>query len=167
MGFASTLNDKSNTAAWVIAEVIASIGLGTLLTTLLPAVLAPLNEKDKVAATAAFSFLRSLGLVFGVTLPGFVFNNAFAVYEGVISDAYVRLELSGGMAYGSTASPGLKSFSGTLHEQVIEAYTMSIRSVWCVALGFSLLGLVATFAERKIELRTSLERDFGMSRSVE
>ena len=161
MGLASSLDAGSNDAAWVFAQIFLSIGLGTVMTTALPAALAGLREADAATATATFSFLRSYGLVWGITLPSIIFDNQFDAYDSIISKAEVRASLSHGAAYG--VSGDLQGLQGHLRDEVLQTYAVAIKYVWYTGLAFSLLGFLATFAEKRIELRKELHTEFGIS----
>ncbi|KAI3390914.1 hypothetical protein diail_8418, partial [Diaporthe ilicicola] len=76
-GLLSILDSGSSRAAWVCFQIIVAIGLGLILTTILPAICAPLSEEYAATANGTFSFLRSFGFVWGITLPSIIFNNRF------------------------------------------------------------------------------------------
>ena len=63
IGLFSILGPTSNDAEWVFFQIFTAIGLGIVMTTLLPAVMAGLDEADVATATGTFSFLRAFGLV--------------------------------------------------------------------------------------------------------
>lgn len=56
-------------------QSIGALGTGVLVTSILPAVHAPLRESDQAVATATWSFLRGLGGAFGVAISSAVFNS--------------------------------------------------------------------------------------------
>ena len=59
-----TLLDES-TVKWAIFQLILGAGLGLSLSTLLPAIMAGLNEKDVASSTATYSFVRTFGYIWG------------------------------------------------------------------------------------------------------
>lgn len=60
-GLFSILGDHSSKAAWVCFQLVMAVGLGFVMTTILPSIQAALPESDLAAATGAFAFVRSLG----------------------------------------------------------------------------------------------------------
>lgn len=80
-------------------QIVDALGRAMILPTTLPAILASLPEKDVIAATGVYSFLRGFGYVWGITIPGIIFNNRFSQLSYQISDPTVREALGNGRAY--------------------------------------------------------------------
>lgn len=55
--------------------MIDAIGRGLLLPTVLPAIMASLPDSDTASATGLYSFLRSFGFVWGITIPGIILTH--------------------------------------------------------------------------------------------
>ena len=161
-GLFSILDANSHRAAWVCFQIIASVGLGLILTSILPAICAPLSEEDVATANGTFSFLRSFGFIWGITLPSIIFNSQFNHYSQRISDGSLRSELTGGAAYGYASSGLIGSLTGSSHSQVVSVYTDALQSVWRGGIGFALFSFILVFVERHITMRTELETKFGM-----
>ncbi|KAG8160712.1 hypothetical protein KVR01_008976 [Diaporthe batatas] len=161
-GLLSILDAGSSKAAWVCFQIIVAIGLGLILTTILPAICAPLGEEYVATANGTFSFLRSFGFVWGITLPSIIFNDRFDHFAGRISDAGVRSQLTNGAAYSYASSSLIGSLTGSLRNEVISVYTDALRSVWLGAVGFAAFGFFLVFVEKHIALRTDLETNFGL-----
>ena len=68
LGLFALLDENRSIAEWVIFQIIAAGGSGFVLNTLLPACQTPLEEKDQAAATATWSFIRSFGNIWGVSI---------------------------------------------------------------------------------------------------
>ena len=68
LGLFALLDENSSIAEWGIFQIIAAGGSGFVLNTLLPACQTPLEEKDQAAATATWSFIRSFGNIWGVSI---------------------------------------------------------------------------------------------------
>ena len=162
VGLFSILDSTSNPAEWVFFQIFASLGLGPIMTALLPSVLAGLPESDVATATATFSFLRCLGFVWGITIPSIVFNNEFNNHLGLIGSSSLRNTLSNGAAFGYAVSGNVRDLSGTLLRQVTQAYSLSVSQIWHVAIAFPLLGFLLVFVEKHITLRTELETEYGI-----
>ncbi|KAL8896246.1 MAG: hypothetical protein Q9207_007799 [Kuettlingeria erythrocarpa] len=161
-GLFSILDSSSHKAAWVCFQLITAIGLGFVMTTVLPSIQAALPESDAAAATGTFAFLRSFGFVWGVTIPSIIFNRRFANLQFQISDGTVRQRLASGRAYGYASESYAKMLPHDLAEEVVGVYTESLKAVWEAAIAFALLGFMAVFIAKHIKLRTELETDFGL-----
>ncbi|KAH6673324.1 MFS general substrate transporter-like protein [Halenospora varia] len=107
-GVFTLLHQHSSTAAWVCFQGIEAAGAGFVASSLLPAAQAPLNEADTATVTGTFSFIRSFGISFAVTIPGTMFNNRFDHLAGRISDVGVRNLLVGVMPTSTLQSHSLE-----------------------------------------------------------
>lgn len=146
----------------VVFEMIAAGGSGFVLNTLLPACQAPLEEKDQAAITAAWSFMRSFGSIWGVAIPSAIFNNRFSQLLGRIQDPQVAAMFTNGAAYQHATAAFLNSFSEPTKDQLIGVYTDSLKRVWEIAIVFSGVAFLLVFIEKEIKLRTELDTDFGL-----
>ncbi|KAL3469303.1 MFS general substrate transporter, partial [Aspergillus californicus] len=98
-GLFTRLDASSSTATWAIFELIASAGAGIILPVLLPAIMAALPESDVATATATYSFIRTFGYIWGVTIASVVFNAAIEGGLNSVADAGLRGELGDAAAY--------------------------------------------------------------------
>lgn len=162
LGLFTLQNRHTTTAEWVIYQVIPALGSGMVLNTMLPAFQAGLKESDQAAATATWSFIRSLGFIWGVAIPAAVFNNRFENLSYRISDAATRELLSHGHAYQYGSRDFVNSFAEPLKGQIIGVYSDSLRVVWLVALGVSAIPFVLSFGEEQIKLRKDLDTEYGL-----
>ncbi|KAJ5823819.1 Major facilitator superfamily domain general substrate transporter [Penicillium robsamsonii] len=163
MGLFAHLDRYSSDAEWIVFQVIAALGSGMILNTLLPAFQAPLAELDQAAATATWSFMRSFGNVWGVAIPASIFNNQFNRYAYRISDANVREILSNGHAYQHASNTFINSLSDPVKNEVIEVFSDSLKLVWEVSVVFCGLACILVFFEKDVPLRKELETDYGMT----
>jgi MFS family permease len=137
------LSQSTPKSVWVVFQCVDAIGRGMLLPTVLPAVMASLPDSDAAAATGMYSFLRSFGFVWGVTIPGAIFNTQFERQASRISDIRVRHELGSGRAYQAVSGAYIKALSPDVHAEVLSVYHDALRVVWITAVGFGATGLVA------------------------
>jgi hypothetical protein len=142
--------------------MVDAIGRGLLLPTVLPAIMASLPDSDTATATGMYSFLRSFGFVWGVTIPGTIFNTQFDRHASRISDVKVRQELGNGRAYQSVSGSYLKTLSPTSHQEVLSVYEDALKAVWIASLAFGATGFVAVAIEKHIPLRTELDTKYGL-----
>ncbi|PKX99683.1 MDR family MFS transporter [Aspergillus novofumigatus IBT 16806] len=110
VGLLTLLTDKSSTATWVIFQIITGIGGGLSLTSTLPAVQAPLPEKDVAIATTSWAFVRSFGAIWGAAIPAAVFNSKFDRQLSHISDQATRALLARGGAYEHATKVFIETF---------------------------------------------------------
>ena len=161
-GLISRLDANSSKAEWICFQIIIAGGGGIIAAATLPAILAALPESDVAAASGAFSFIRSFGYVWGVTLPSIIFNNQFDKHIGQISDSVVQSQLSNGAAYGQVSGDFVNSLPMDIKPEVIGVYVDALRVVWEVILAFACFGFFVVFAEKHIELRKNLDTEFGL-----
>ncbi|RYP35231.1 hypothetical protein DL767_003897 [Monosporascus sp. MG133] len=163
-GTFTLLNRNSTTGEWVGFQILASAGCGLLLTCTLPAVQAPLDEKDVATATGTWAFLRSYGSIWGVSIPSAVFNSRIDSMLYTVPDEAVRATLANGAAYEHGTAAFIDSLSGTpgLQSTVIEVYTSGLKLVWQVGIGFAGLGFLIALLIREVPMLQQLEsNEFG------
>ena len=161
-GLFSILDSDSNKAAWVCFQLITAIGLGFVMTTILPSIQASLPESDVATATGTFAFVRSFGFIWGITVPSIIFNARFNALQGQINDGAVRSLLVNGGAYGYASGAFIKALPHDTRAQVLSVYTAALKAVWEAAIAFALLGFLAVFVAKDVTLRTELETEFGL-----
>ncbi|KAH5740175.1 hypothetical protein HBI18_048600 [Parastagonospora nodorum] len=163
-GLFATLDENSSRAAYIGFQIIPSAGIAMIYTATLPSTLAPLDEKDVATATATYSFVRSFGFVWGVTMGGIVFNGQVNARSHLVQDASLRDSLRDGAAYAFAA--GRSSLSSMIDPssqlQVTHVYAKALRVVWLVVMAVGLLSFVLVPAERSIELKKENNTEFGM-----
>ncbi|MCJ1352519.1 MAG: hypothetical protein MMC33_002503 [Icmadophila ericetorum] len=162
VGLLSILNENSSKAAWACFQIIAAAGIGILLSSILPAILAALPESDVATAAGTYSFVRSFGYVWGVTIPSIVFNGQFDKYSYRIGDATVRAALANGAAYGFASGGFIPELALETRIEVVGVYVTALQTVWQVAVAFSCLGFFCVFVEKHVELRRELHTEYGL-----
>ena len=158
----SMLAAGSSAGAWIGFQVIVAGGGGIVAATTLPAILAALPESHVATASGAYSFMRSFGYVWGVTLASIVFNGRFDGLAERITDAAVRLRLVDGAAYGFASRGFVQALPPDTQTQVVGVYVAALQTVWWVMAGVACAGFVCVLAERHIELRKELDTEFGL-----
>ncbi|KAI0535048.1 major facilitator superfamily domain-containing protein [Xylaria digitata] len=162
VGLFSMLDENTSAATWSGIQIIAAGGSGFIFTVTLPSTLAPLSDLDVAVATGTYSFVRSLGLVWGVTMSSIVFNNQVDAHLGTITNPSVRDLLADGAAYTFASGQGIEALPKTSRSEVIYVYVQAMRVVWFVCVGVSSLGFLITFIEKHVELRRDNKTDFGL-----
>ncbi|KAF3003881.1 hypothetical protein E8E14_007868 [Neopestalotiopsis sp. 37M] len=159
--------DKDTPLAEVVVfEMIAAGGSGFVLNTLLPAVQGTLEEKDQAATTAAWSFVRSFGAIWGVAIPAAIFNNRFGQLSHRILDPQARSLFDHGDAYQLANANYIGTFPPTTQDQIISVYTDALKQVWEIGIVFSGVSFLLVFLEKEIKLRTELDTQYGMEKET-
>jgi hypothetical protein len=148
-------------------QILAAGGTGFVMTAVLPSTLAALPEKDVATATGTYSFLRSLGFIWGITLPSITFNDQFTKTSYRISDPSVRAQLANGAAYGYASGGFIQDLPPNVREEVISVYVAALQTVWQVAVAFAGLGFLLVFGEKQVELRKELQTEFGLDEGAD
>ncbi|CAG8948730.1 hypothetical protein HYFRA_00001851 [Hymenoscyphus fraxineus] len=164
MGFFTTLDANSSLAVYIILQIIVGGGSGLILTTLLPAVQAPLAESDTALATSTWAFVRSFGSIWGVSIPAAIFNTYASKYSVRIGDPVSRAQMAGGNAYSHASREYLNSFQGILREEVRGVFSDSLKVVWLVAIGIVGLAFLLSFLEKEVKLREELDTEYGLEK---
>ena len=167
-GLFSILNQDSSVGAWIGFQIIESAGAGLAIPVLLPALLAPLTDKDTALATGTWAFMRSFGVTWGVAIAATVFSNRAEglAGSGTITDAKVAAEFMNGEAYQDATASFLKSLSAETRAQVIAVQNTSLQRSWQVAIAFAGLGFLVTAILKEVPLRKELDSSFGMAEKI-
>lgn len=163
-GLFTLLDENSSTGAWVGFQVLESFGAGFGMAAMLPALLAPLTDKDTALATATWGFMRSFGVMWGVAIAGTIYTNRAAQLagSGAISDAAVTAEFTAGGAYGAAEAHFLDSLSAQTRAQVISVQSTALQRSWQVAIAFGGVGFIAAAIMKQVPLRKQNDTEFGM-----
>lgn len=161
LGLFTRLNRHSSPAEWIIFQILAGLGAGMVLNTLLPAFQAALPESDQASATASWAFIRSFGNNWGVAIPAAIFNARTGRLSSRLRDSHLRDLLSGGHAYEYTTAAFINSYPQNVQAEIISVYSDALKLVWQIAIVFSGLASCFVFLEREIKLRTELDTEFG------
>ncbi|PLB46217.1 MFS general substrate transporter [Aspergillus steynii IBT 23096] len=170
-GLFTLLNETTSTVAWVFYQLIGSAGAGMVLSTLLPAIMAALSESDVAAASATYSFIRTFGYIWGVTVPSIVFNGVWKgeLAGGKVQETSLREELweGGAYAFASQAHSLRDEVEKGVWGEVVSIYSRSLRTIWWVGLGISVVGFGLVWVAKGLELRTELETEYGIQEKRE
>ncbi|KAI0856098.1 MFS general substrate transporter [Xylaria cubensis] len=162
IGLFTMLSKDTPAAAWAWFEIITALGLGVIMTAVLPAIQAALSEADIARSTAVYTFLRSVGGIWGVTIPSIVFNGQVNNYQDRISSTEIRQKLSNGQAYGFASMGGVQKLPDVLQNEVLGVYTDALKTVWQVGLAFALAGFLAALVVKQYDMSRKSESKFGL-----
>ena len=161
-GLFSTMGTDTTTVEWVFWQLFAAFGLGSLITSTLPAIQASLSEAEVATSVGTHAFLRSFGFVWGFTIPSVILNNLVNAKIDLVQDPSVQAATVDGGAYALVDSDFFRSLTGTAREQTLQVYADALHGIWYAAAAFSVFGFLAVFVEKRIELRTTLDTEFGL-----
>ncbi|KAH8900445.1 MFS general substrate transporter [Thozetella sp. PMI_491] len=162
-GLLSTLSESSITAAWVCFQLIVSAGAGMIFTAALPTTLAPLPESDVAVATGTYSFVRSFGMVWGLTIASATFDNQINAHLDLIDDLATRSLLVDGQAYSFATGPYMSSLPASTKAEVVHVFVAALRVVWLVMAAVSCVGFFSVFIQKHVPLRKEHETEFGVT----
>ncbi|KAI0162088.1 MFS general substrate transporter [Xylariaceae sp. FL1272] len=159
------LNEDSTLALYVSLQIVAGLGSGLLLAVLLPAAQAALSEKDTASSTATWTFIRTFGTIWGVSIPAAIFNSRSNDLSRRIDDPSARALVARGQAYSHATSKVLLNLEAHTRDQIVSVFSDSLKLVWIVASVIAAVSFIAVFMEREIVLREKLETEFGLDES--
>lgn len=162
LGFFVLLDRHTPTFGHILMQLTAAIGLGLVVPSLLPAVLVELTDSQNGAAAGAWAFLRGTGSLFGVAIPSAFFNWRFSQLLPHIHEHDVRVKFASGQAY-QQAGHIMDIKKEYVRDQVISAFTSSLKVVWAIFIAFSGGAFLLTFLEREVKMRKELDTEFGLS----
>jgi hypothetical protein len=163
-GLFTLLNGSTPKVAWVFYQLINSAGSGLILSVLLPAIMAGLPESDVASSSATYSFIRTFGYIWGVTIPSLIFTNTFDKNLHRIDSPTLQDQLKGGQAYSFASQAHLlrNTVDPVVWSQVVDVYSKSLKVIWWLGLGISIFGFFLVGLEKSLPLRDDLVTDYGI-----
>ncbi|CAH0003357.1 unnamed protein product [Clonostachys byssicola] len=162
MGLFGLMGRTTTVAEWVLLQCLSALGGGMILDTLLPAFQAPVSESDQAAATSTWTFIRTIGGVWGVAVPATIFNNRIDQLARRISDPAVAQLLMGGGGYEHATAAFVNSFDEPVRGQVLDVYRDAMRLVFLSSVAFGGAAALLFSLEKDVKLREELETDYGL-----
>jgi MFS family permease len=166
VGLFIMLDQDSGLALYLVFQIIAGLGSGLVVTTLLPAVQAPLSEKDTASSTALWSFIRGFGIIWGISVPAAIFNSSTSALSGQIDDTAIRALIANG-AYSHAYMEFILTLTSTTRQEVISVFTDSLHLVWIALTAIVGASFFVVFVEKDIALRGDLQTDYGLDGAAE
>ncbi|KAK4450286.1 major facilitator superfamily domain-containing protein [Podospora aff. communis PSN243] len=163
-GLLSLLDEDTSIAEWATFQIIAALGIGIIIDTLLPAFQAPVAEADQAAATSTWGFVRAFGSIWGVAIPAVIFNNRIDERVHTISDPVARALLAGGGAYQQASASFVKQFNPQVQGEIRALYVSALRRVFWIGAIFSGLAVLLVLMEKEVPLRKQLQTQYGIEK---
>ncbi|CAI9629113.1 unnamed protein product [Alternaria burnsii] len=164
LGLCTLLEANTSIGVWLTLQLVTAAGLGIVISTMLPAVQVKLPESTTGASAGSWAFLRGTGSLFGVAIPGAVFNVRFASLLPTISSESARAKLANGQAY-QRATASFIATQATfpiIKAEVVNAFTKSLKCVWIVFAILAGLGFCLTWFEKEYKMRQELNTAYGL-----
>ncbi|EAQ83429.1 hypothetical protein CHGG_09833 [Chaetomium globosum CBS 148.51] len=163
-GLFTLLNSTTPKAAWAWFELIMVFGLGPTISAILPAILAGLPQADVAAATAVFSFIKTFGFVWGVSVPSIIFNAVVNDNLPAVRDVALQSQLvdGGAYAFASRAHDLAPTVDPAVWAEVVGVYVVSLKAVWWWGVALSIVGVFSVAIEDDLHLSTELETEYGL-----
>ncbi|KAF2242294.1 MFS general substrate transporter [Trematosphaeria pertusa] len=162
LGLATTLDSATPVAAWLAFQLVVAVGSGIVISTMLPAVQVKLPEGSTAASAGSWAFLRGTGSLFGVAVPGALFNARFAALLPGISSAAARSQLAHGQAYQRASSVFVRKFGAAAEREIVAGFAESLRGVWIVFAACAAVGFCAAWGEKQYKMRKELNTAYGL-----
>lgn len=156
------LGPTTPVSVWLVLQLVVAGGLGIVISTMLPAVQVKLPESSTGAAAGSWAFLRGTGSLFGVAIPGAVFNVRFNSLLSTIPSRKARLQLAKGQAYQHASAAFVRSFGSNNEVRIVNVFNESLQSVWIVFAALAGIGFLMTFGEKQHKMRKQLNTKYGL-----
>ena len=168
LGLFTLQKEDTTVAEWIVFQCIASFGQGMVFSTMLPAFQAFVHERDLAACTAAWYYIRLFGHIWGVAIPAASFNDRIdsLLAQGAVLDSKVARTMANGGAYEAASAAFVEQFPLTLQTEIRNVYTQATQRVFQIAIVFAGFALLLSLFEKEIELRNTLETEFGLEEKL-
>jgi MFS family permease len=162
LGLCVLLDSNTPVAGWMCFQLVTASGLGIVISAMLPAVQVKLPESTIGASAGSWAFLRGTGSLFGVAIPGAIFNVRFSQVLPSISSAAARSKLDHGQAYQRAPAKFTKKFGNAVKREIENAFTESLNAVWIVFAVLAAVGFILAWFEKEYKMREELNTAYGL-----
>ncbi|CAO3676220.1 unnamed protein product [Umbelopsis ramanniana] len=149
-GLITMLGMYSNRGMQIGYLLVAGVGFGCCMQTLIVAAQASVTYKDMAVTTAFVNFSRTLGGVFGLAIAGTLFNNR-------LISGLMTLNLSPEIV--QSAANDVKyvnSLTGTEHDEIVQQYVNALKLCFIIMVPFGGLSFLCSLGIKHFALRKSL-----------
>ena len=161
-GLFTLLERGDSTAQWVCKTMVQPIGTGFIAGSMLPAIQSWTTEADMAAATAGFTYIRSISMVFGIAIPSTIFNSFASRYASRIEDADVRAMIRGGNAFALGSKAFVMQYDDPVQSQIRETFQYAIETAFQSTIAFAGVGFILALICKDNVLRSELETQYGL-----
>jgi hypothetical protein len=161
-GLLILLDVHTSIAVFVIINVVACLGIGTLIVAMNFAVQAAVHSKHVGHAVAFYVFLRQFGEGLGVAVGGVVFQNSFRTNLYAMPEWHNKADwYSKEPVTFIEVLKGLKPGPG--RDDLKQAYADALKIVWMAMTGTAFIGLCLTLLVKSYSMDTVHETEQGWS----
>ncbi|KAG2188367.1 hypothetical protein INT44_001120 [Umbelopsis vinacea] len=149
-GLITMLGLYSNRGEQIGYLLVAGVGFGCCMQTLIVAAQASVTYKDMAVTTAFVNFSRTLGGVFGLAIAGTLFNNR-------LISGLMTLNLSPEIV--QSAANDVKyvnSLTGTEHEEIAQQYVDALKLCFYIMVPYGGMSFLCSLGIQHFALRKSL-----------
>jgi MFS family permease len=137
----------------------ASIGQGFFFPAATIAVLALNTQEDQAVATTTLGLVRNLGSILGVALSSWILQNALPVYLNQYVTAPNEEEKQQIIRTVRESIQAIRRLDPLHKEQVISAYSLSLRATFFAALAFATISAIIIFPAKLPRLQKQEDMD--------
>jgi EmrB/QacA subfamily drug resistance transporter len=136
-----------------VGMIVLGIGLGLVMPVLVLAVQNAVEPTDMGTATAASTFFRSIGGVFGVAIFGTIFANRLGYWlpKDLPKSAHLTTKAAAALLHENPAQ--LKALPPPIHTGLIDAFSSSLHTVFLWAVPFGIAAFLVALLLREVPLR--------------
>lgn len=161
-GLFTLLERGDSTAQWVCKTMVQPIGTGFIAGSTLPAIQSWTTEADMAAATAGFTYIRSIALVFGIAIPSTIFNTFIGRFASRIDNEEVRALMRHGDAFALGTRSFVLQYDDPVQSQVRETFQLAIQRAFQSTIAFAGVGFILALICKDNILRSELETQYGL-----
>lgn len=132
--------------------LILGVGVGLVMQVIVLAVQNAVDHKDLGTATASVNFFRSMGSAFGVAIFGSILTNRLDYNLPRLLPSGTNGSFKAGRLLGSTPDQ-LRALPASVHAAAIEAFSMSLHTMFLWVVPVAVVGFALTGLLREIPLR--------------
>jgi hypothetical protein len=163
-GLLQLFTPRTSVAAWVFINMVYGAGIGTLISSLAVASQAPQKSEHMALATGLTPFFRAVGQAIGIVIGSAVSQNVLTTtLESAHSAALRKQATSLGKSIANMAVILHAMPEDTARDELLKDFNNSLRAVWWVLTGVSVLGGLLSLAMREISLGPSKKGPANMS----
>ncbi len=129
---------------------VLGVGVGMVMQVIVLAAQNAAEYRDLGTATAGVNFFRSMGSAFGVAIFGSILTNQLD--HNLPRQIPEGSGLSAGQLLGSTPAQ-LRALPDAVHQGAVQAFSMSLHTMFLWVVPLAVLGFLLTFLLREIPLK--------------
>ena len=149
----SRMNEQTSLLVQSLSMLVLGLGLGLVFQVLVIVVQNAVEYRNLGAATSDATFFRSIGGSFGTAVFGAIFSNQLASHLSSLASSLppgVKLSAAESVA-------ALRLLPPAVRAEVVHAYTLSLSTVFLVAVPIAALAFVLSWLLPEVRMRTTTQ----------